>query len=61
MIGGGRVAVVRRCSGTADGPERELSRYRDYGLTRFVARGNDASSSEKMHRYKMLRESEGVQ
>jgi len=51
MIGGGRMAVARRCSGMADDPERGLSRYCDYGLTRFVAHGNDASSSEKMHRY----------
>jgi len=52
VIGGGRVAFARRCSSTADGPERGLSRYRGYDLTRFVARGNDASLSEKMHRYK---------
>jgi len=48
------MAVARGCSGTADGPKRGLSRYRDNDLTRFVARGNDASSSEKMHCYKMF-------
>jgi len=54
VIGYGRIAVARRCSDMADGPERGLSRYRDYGLTRFMARDNDASSSEKMHRYMCL-------
>jgi len=42
------MATARGCSGTADGPERGLSRYCGYDLMRFVVRGNDASSSEKI-------------
>jgi len=51
VIGGGRMADARRCSGLANGPERGLNRSGS-NLTRFAARGNDASS-EKMHRYKI--------
>jgi len=42
---------AQRRSSLADGPERGLSRCRGSDLTRFAARDNDASSSEKMHRY----------
>jgi len=52
VIGGGRIADARRCSGLTNGPELDLAvvlaQIRRVELTR----DNDISSSEKMHRYK---------